>query len=156
MDIGTEPGRGGFMKELKFKKTQSWLALANLADAVVICANLGEVITPASNDARKSAECNSLPSKQDYLAAHLVCIDRLVSHAGKQTASLDSLSEVRLSYGIGWRVCGDPFKDCKHDSQSRNTCWNRQDIFQKCIEAIYGFFQDKPTVHSINRPINYD
>ena len=55
MDIVTEPGRGGFMKKVRIKTGQSWLPLANLVDAVVICSELGEAIAPAEGDARREA-----------------------------------------------------------------------------------------------------
>jgi hypothetical protein len=131
MDLIMEPGRGSPMKEFKIKTNQSWLALANLADAVIICSELGEAIAPAHGCCRSNAECNTLPCGQDYLAAHLSCLDRFRSRAGRQSFSLDELSQVPLSHRkIDWRVSGNPFEVCDHESQSTDTCWRGTNMLQ--------------------------
>jgi hypothetical protein len=131
MDIILEPGRGSPMKEFKIKTSQSWLVLANLADAVIICSELGEAIAPAQGCCRSNAQCNTVPCGQDYLAAHLSCLDRFRSRAGRQSFSLDEPSQVPLSHRkIHWRVSGNPFEVCDHENQSTDTCWRRTNILQ--------------------------
>jgi hypothetical protein len=136
MDIVTEPGRGAFMKEIKIKTSQSWLAL-NLVDAVIVCSDLGEAIAPAEDDCRKNPNCNALPTGQDYLAAHLVCLDRLVSRAGGRLASLPQPSRATLSQGISWNISGEPFDKCTHENHSKETCWNKLSIFQKLCQDSF-------------------
>ncbi|PSN58891.1 hypothetical protein BS50DRAFT_509583 [Corynespora cassiicola Philippines] len=131
MDLIMEPGRGCFMKKHEVKSSQSWVALANLADAVIICSKLGEAIVPARGCVRGSSDCNMLPCGKDYLAAHLSCLDRFRSRAGKQSFSLNEPSKVPLFHQkILWGVSGSPFEVCNHQTGSKNTCWNRTNMLQ--------------------------
>lgn len=134
MDIVTEPGRGGFMKKIRINTNQSWLALANLADAVVICAGLGEAMVPAEGGSRRNTKCNILPAGQDYLAAHVSCLAYLAKRAGGELASILDSSRVALSRGRFWNISGEPFETCTHDKHSIETCWNRAGILQKVCQ----------------------
>ncbi|KAF2452247.1 hypothetical protein BDY21DRAFT_295039, partial [Lineolata rhizophorae] len=147
MDLIMEPGRGCLMKELKIKTSQTWLALANLADAVIICSELGEAITPAPNGSRGNAKCGILPRGQDYFAAHLSCLDRLRSRAGKQPVTLNKPSQVPLSTKILWKVSGNPFELCKHECHSVDTCWNKPNILQSLDHENPFWF-----MHSTQKP----
>ena len=149
MDLVMEPGRGSPMKEFKIKTDQSWLALANLADAVIICSKLGEAIAPAHGCCRSNAECNTLPCGQDYLAAHLSCLDRFRSRAGRQSFSLDEPSQVPLSHRkIDWRVSGNPFEVCDHESQSTDTCWRGTNMLQNVDQETVLRFMRSTQDHS--------
>jgi hypothetical protein len=124
MDIILEPGRGTPMKEVKIETSPSWLVLANLADAVIICSKLGEAIAPAQGCCRSNEQCNTVPCGQDYLAAHLSCLDRFRSRAGKEWFALDEPNPGPLyQRKIHWRVSGNPFEVCGHKVQSKDTCW---------------------------------
>jgi hypothetical protein len=124
MDIILEPGRGTPMKEVKIETSPSWLVLANLADAVIICSKLGEAIAPAQGCCRSNEQCNTVPCGQDYLAAHLSCLDRFRSRAGKEWFALDEPNPGPLyQRKIHWRVSGNPFEACGHKVHSRDTCW---------------------------------
>ncbi|MCJ1468387.1 hypothetical protein MMC07_007015 [Pseudocyphellaria aurata] len=130
MDIISEPGRGAFMKKIKIKPGQSWLALANLADAVIVCSEIGEAIAPVGDSRRKSA-CNILPTEQDYLAAHITCLGCLAHRAGGELVSTPKDSRITLSQKELWDITGEPFETCTHDAHSTETCWKRRSILQR-------------------------
>lgn len=130
LDIVSEPGRGAFMKKIKIKPGRSWLALANLADAVIICSEIGEAIAPVG-DSRRKSECNILPSGQDYLAAHVSCLGCLAHRAGGELVSLLQDSRIALSQKELWNITGEPFETCTHDAHSTDTCWKKGDILQR-------------------------
>ncbi|KAF1935334.1 hypothetical protein EJ02DRAFT_361733 [Clathrospora elynae] len=149
MDLIMEPGRGGLMKELKIKKSQSWLALANLADAVIICSELGDAIAPAYGCCRTNTQCKTVPCGKDYLTAHLSCLDRFRSRAGKQSLSLNEPSQVPLfDHKIFWKVSGNPFDACKHEGHSTDTCWNRTNMLQSINEEFVLRFMHSTQEHS--------
>lgn len=141
MDVVSQPGRGAFMKKIKIETCQSWLALANLADAVIICSELGEAIAPAEGDSRRNSMCNALPSGQDYLAAHLSCLGYLANRAGGELASLLQDPRVTLSKERFWTITGEPFETCTHGIHSTDTCWSRGSILQKVCQ--------KNIIHSV-------
>lgn len=126
MDIIDEPCKGASMREVKVKTEQSgWLRLCNLADAIVTCSDLGEVITPlASDTSRKCDACNSLPSNRFHLAAPLSCLKKLTQKARNQANA-----------EMYWKLEGAPFKPCVHDEKSRTTCWDRVDLYQTIVKT---------------------
>ncbi|KAJ4344875.1 uncharacterized protein N0V89_012619 [Didymosphaeria variabile] len=130
MDLVSEPGRGGFMKELKIGASPSWLALANLADAVIVCSKLGEAIIPAHDEHRKKRTCDIVPCGQDFLAVHLTCIGGLMDRAGMDKNTFDDLISIPLSHEINWTVSGNPFENCNHERDGADTCWARQTMLQ--------------------------
>jgi hypothetical protein len=124
------PGRGSCMKELRIKPPgKCWLDILNAVDAVVMCSEVGEVIT-AVGDRRNSARCDVVPGGFDYLAATLPCLTRLVESEGGELALNDGLGYFRVADRI-WELSGDPFKGCEHDAGSGTTCWERKDLLQQ-------------------------
>jgi hypothetical protein len=88
MDVVTEPGRGTCMKELKVLSLgKNWLEIVNVVDAVVVCSELGDVITAVKGNGRKSTSCNMLPKDLDYLAATLPCLARLAKREGGELSA---------------------------------------------------------------------
>ncbi|KAI9765621.1 MAG: hypothetical protein M1839_005415 [Geoglossum umbratile] len=143
MDIVCEPPSGGKMKRVSIKSQgRCWFDIINKVDAVVVCANLGEAITPAGQDNQRKPDCSTLPSGFDYLAAPLSCLTELVQRQGVQ----DTDSNNTLNHNPGpsnqnsWRLSGNPFEVCPHDSNSTQTCWDRDNILQKV--APNGFVGD--------------
>ncbi|KAF2179740.1 hypothetical protein K469DRAFT_798170 [Zopfia rhizophila CBS 207.26] len=141
MDVVLEPGKGAVMKKTKIKKSGNWLALANLADAIIFCSDLGEAMAPADVSSRKNSCCNSLPLGNDYLAAHVSCLDELANRSGRQQLAAHLSSRIVLSQRNSWNISGDPFGACSHDSSSTDTCWNRVNMLQKVCGK--DFFQDR-------------
>lgn len=135
MEVVSEPGRGAFMKEIKIETDQSWLPLANLADAVIICSEIGEAITPAEGDSRRNSTCNALPSGRDYLAAHLSCLTYLARCAGRELVAPLQDSRIALSRKLFWSIIGEPFEACTHGVQSTDTCWSRGYILQEISQT---------------------
>jgi hypothetical protein len=67
MDIVCEPPSGGKMKRVSIRSQgRCWLDILNKVDAVVVCANLGQAITPASQDNQRKPDCSTMPSGFDY------------------------------------------------------------------------------------------
>ncbi len=59
MDIVVEPGRGSCMRSVKLSpSSKAWLPLATSADALVVCAGIGDVIKATACDARKCERCH--------------------------------------------------------------------------------------------------
>lgn len=137
MDIVSEPGRGAFMKRVKVGTDQSWLPLANLADAVIICSDIGEAITPAEGDSRKNSMCNALPPGRDYLAAHLSCLVSLARRAGRELVLPLQDPRIALSREKFWTIIGEPFEACTHGVQSTDTCWTRGHILQEISQTNF-------------------
>ena len=134
MDIVREPGKGGFMKTLSIKaEGKNWIDLLNEVDAVVVCAGIGQVITPADDQARKCLKCNAPPSGHDYLTAPLSCLELLAQRKGGNLEDLSKsvAARVFVSDKRFWTLSGNPFSTCAHNDQSMNTCWERDDIFQQ-------------------------
>jgi hypothetical protein len=150
MDIILEPGRGTPMKEVKIETSPSWLVLANLADAVIICSKLGEAIAPAQGCCRSNEQCNTVPCGQDYLAAHLSCLDRFRSRAGKEWFALDEPNPGPLyQRKIHWRVSGNPFEACDHKVQSKDTCWRGTNRLQNFDRKFVFLSMDSKEDHSV-------
>lgn len=134
MDVVTEPGQGGCMKEIPIiKEGRSWLTIANHVDAVVICSGVGEVITPAQLQDRRCTKCNFLPKGMDYLAAPLTCLGQLAKRRGVELEPLLQDPQIALSKDSYWNVSGDPFATCTHDDCGSATCWERNNLFQQVV-----------------------
>ena len=134
MDIVREPGKGGFMKTLSVKaEGKNWIDIINEVDAVVVCSGIGQVIAPAENQGRNCPSCNAPPPGHDYLAAPLSCLELLVQRKGGKLEDLSNSTAARVSVSDKrfWTLSGNPFLSCSHDGQSRNTCWERDDILQQ-------------------------
>lgn len=134
MDVVTAPGRGTCMKQVSILSMGShWLDLVNVVDAVVVCSDLGEVVTAvaATTNGRKNIKCNHVPKEQDFLAATLPCLARVIERRGGEL-SLSNLSHrLRVSEYSFWDFKGDPFRPCEHENKSKETCWTRNDLVQR-------------------------
>ncbi|CAK7237858.1 hypothetical protein SEUCBS140593_010166 [Sporothrix eucalyptigena] len=149
MDIVTEPARGGIMRSVKVTSGHAWLELANAADAVVFCANLGEAIKPKEDtERRRNNTCNSLPSARDFLAAHISCLLHIaiqagVSQAAPVGAGLDEFVQkmlladpgVQLHHAYSLNLVGDPFGVCNHQPDDPNSCWSRRNVIQSLVQG---------------------
>jgi hypothetical protein len=139
MDIVTAPGRGSFMKKLDVKFPGSnWLAIVNAVDAIVVCADIGHVITAATTSNGTATPCCALPEGLDYLAATISCLARLAQRRGGElamsaTAGALPPQRFRISEDSYWDPTGDPFKPCAHGGGGGvpDTCWTRADLVQQ-------------------------
>lgn len=157
MDVVTAPDRGACMKTLELSSAgQAWFPIVNAADAVVICANIGEVITPAASAMpRRSGKCDNLREGSDYLAVTVLCLNRIARRRGSElplappTSLVSSngavqaihprenlnWSRIRISDDSFWELRGDPFASCRHGpggGRGGETCWEREDLIQ-CV-----------------------
>jgi len=129
LDVIHEPDRGACMKGHKLHRRRNWTDLVNLVDSVVVCSKFGDAITPSTQTSnRLCSRCNSLPPGLDYLATTAGCLNRLLKQEG-ETIPNGSLG--KISDGVIWNMKGDPFQRCSHKNDSKLTCWERPDIFQK-------------------------
>jgi hypothetical protein len=133
MDIITQPGRGSCMKELKTNlPAKDWFGIANVVDAVVVCANLGDAITAVDRASTQSKQCNKVPCGSDYLTATICCLKRLVERRGGALDGDVKAHLLQISENSFWDLRKDPFLECQHDVSS-GACWQRADIFQHLI-----------------------
>ena len=133
MDIITQPGRGSCMKELKTDlAAKDWFDIANVVDAVVVCANLGDAITAADRASTQSKQCNKVPCGSDYLTATICCLKRLIERRGGVLDGDVKAHLLQISENSFWDLAKDPFLGCQHDVSS-GACWQRTDIFQHLI-----------------------
>jgi hypothetical protein len=161
MDVVTTPGRGSCMRKLDLLPGgRAWVDVVNAVDCVVVCADIGNVITPAALanilSPRRSRKCDVLPQKQDCLAATVPCLARLAHRKGLKGGSLlldaavdigsngntnEDLKDtsfsprVEVSDETFWGLRGDPFRACQHDGSETHSCWERKDLFQKLKTA---------------------
>jgi hypothetical protein len=133
MDIITQPGRGSCMKELKTDlAAKDWFDIANVVDAVVVCANLGDAITVADRATTQSKQCNKVPCGSDYLTATICCLKRLIERKGGVLDGDVKAHLLQISENSFWDFAKNPFLACQHDVSS-GACWKRADIFQRLI-----------------------
>lgn len=161
MDVVLAPDRGACMKTVEFKFSSAshpWFPIANAADAVMVCANIGEVITPAastSSTPRLANQCNTLPEKSCYLAATVPCLDRIARRRGSELPLAPVINpnapngavlrpggkwnHIKISDDSFWELRGNPFASCGHGGSdggggSDETCWQREDLVQ-CVKS---------------------
>ena len=134
-DVVSEPGRGSCMREITvLPRGKRWIDLANVVDAVVVCSEFGDAITPldAGKD-RDRIECNHLPKSRDYLAAMVPCLATIIERKGGRLTDLPVSARFRISEKSSWAPKGKPFGKCTHSGSTNENCWERTDIFQ-CIK----------------------
>ncbi|KAF1968166.1 hypothetical protein BU23DRAFT_656545 [Bimuria novae-zelandiae CBS 107.79] len=140
IDVVMEPGRGTVMKKLKLGRCSSWLSLANFADAILLCSDLGPAIAPTDARLRNCPTCSFLPAGRDYLAAHISCLDVL---AHRSNARVSSAPQIVLPGNYTWTLGGYPFPRCKHNDTTNQSCWpwptqlqrfNGKSLFQAMLD----------------------
>ena len=142
MDVVSAPDRGACMRTVELPSaSHAWFPLANAADAVVVCANIVEVITPATpapasatprSSSRNNSPCDTLPEDSGYLAATVPCLDRIARRRGCElplapvvnininppngavTRPGGKWNHVKLSDDSFWELRGNPFAGCSH------------------------------------------
>ncbi|KAI3319500.1 hypothetical protein HD806DRAFT_525486 [Xylariaceae sp. AK1471] len=145
MDVVSSPGRGTCMKSFHISSPgRNWLDLVNVVDAVVVCSNIGAVITAIPSNSgtapvslRNNPICNGLPEGLDYLAATVPCLNRLVGRQGSKLTPNSGSERIMASKQCFWNIKGDPFKPCSHDPNSPDSCWMRPDLTQKLVAVSY-------------------
>jgi hypothetical protein len=147
MDIVCEPPMGGNMKRVSIKSPgKCWFSVVNKADAVVLCANLGQAITPVDENNQRNPNCNILPPHLDYLAAPLSCLTELILRQGRQDPDLNAKQNepFKISEDYFWNISGNPFEDCTHSGQQTQTCWERENLLQKLTKlgSLSGMLKD--------------
>ena len=141
MDIVCEPPMGGNMKRVSIKSPgKCWFSVVNKADAVVLCANLGQAITPVDENNQRNPNCNILPPGSGYLAAPLSCLTELILRQGRQDSDLNANENetFKISDDHFWKISGNPFEDCTHSGQQAQTCWGRDNLLQKLTKRGNG------------------
>ncbi|KAI9760930.1 MAG: hypothetical protein M1840_002172 [Geoglossum simile] len=123
LDLVREPGRGTSMRKVPVGDS-GWLRICHNADAVVVCGDLGDAITPAPAAAGWSPACNTLPPGQHYLAAPVSCLRLIIEGSGGSKSTRMCL-ELR----------SNPFVTCVHDEKRRETCWEKKELFQGIVKA---------------------
>jgi hypothetical protein len=123
LDLVREPGRGTSMRKVPVGDS-GWLRICHNVDAVVVCGDLGDAITPAAPIASWSLACNTLPPGQHYLAATVSCLRLIIEGSGGSKSSRMCL-ELR----------SNPFITCTHDEKGRETCWERKELFQGIVKV---------------------
>ena len=70
-DIVLSLGRYVYAKKLEISSSgKAWIPIVNEADTFVICADIGDLITPSASDAPYvSTKCNSMPENMNFLVA---------------------------------------------------------------------------------------
>ena len=100
------------MKRVNIKSQgKCWFSIVNNADAMVVCANLGQAITPVDENNQRNPYCNVLPPGSDYLAVPLSCLTELILRKGRQDSDLNrNQNEVfKISEDHFWNISGNPF-----------------------------------------------
>ena len=163
MDVVTAPGRGTCMKVVTLASTgRRWIELVNQVDAVIVCSDIGQVISPSRALTRPNRWCNSLPTGRDYMAAMLPCLRRLARRRGdstclpvsfkgatdvldqggkddcnRQSSSSPASLGMKITEDSFWNIQGDPFHHCQHDIESDDTCWDREGFLQHLKTQSY-------------------
>lgn len=133
MDIVRNPGKGSCMKRLDIQpKRKSWLELVNLVGTVVVCSNLGEVISTEESNTRKSKKCNKVPENEDYFTATVPCLSRLAEEKGVDL--IVGSDGIKFSDKAIWKLELNPFLPCNHAENSDKTCWERPGLVQKLLQ----------------------
>src|SRR5690242_7144924 len=134
MDIIHKPDQGTCMKTLKIESREAdWLSLVNTVGTVVVCSNLGEVISAAEGSARKCKRCNSVPESKDYLTATLPCLSRLARRSGVDLRAGGAC--IKLADKVLWTPKTNAFNKCPHEENSNATCWESTDLIQKVVRT---------------------
>jgi hypothetical protein len=168
------PGCGACTKSLDVSDAgRAWLDIVNTADAVVVCADLGSVITPATAGRLCNLRCGIVPCGLDYLAATVSCLARLVRRSGGELPLERAASNgnekpirnnnninavggtpwmppcrVKVSNDSSWNLYGNPFDVCLHEESSGESCWQRDDLLQrlKTVSSLRKAFPVRGTV----------
>lgn len=153
MDIVCEPPMGGNMKRASVKSPgKCWFSIVNKADAVVLCANLGQAISPVDENNERNPNCNILPPGSGYLAVPLSCLTELILRQGRQDLDLnEKQTEIfKISDDHFWKISGNPFDDCTHGGQQTQTCWERENLLQKLTKrgSLNGILRDAKQIHA--------
>jgi len=153
MDIVCEPPSGGNMKRIDVKSPgKCWLSVVNRADAVVLCANLGQAITPMDENNERNPSCNIMPPGCGYLAVPLSCLTYLIVQQGWQESDLNAkqVEAFKISDDYFWKITGNPFEDCAHSGQQIQTCWERENLLQKLTKrgGLRGMLKDGKQIRS--------
>ncbi|KAL2155496.1 hypothetical protein VTH82DRAFT_238 [Thermothelomyces myriococcoides] len=96
--ILVRPDKGAPLSILQSPAPLSWARVATLADAAMICSDLGPAIRPARTICRSDCPCNNLPHGGYLLAAHMWALARVVSRYG----GLKQLERGQLDFGDGY------------------------------------------------------
>lgn len=137
MDVVCEPPHGGLMKRaLTMIGGRSWYGLSGLADAVVLCAGLGDAITAGRGENGEYTKCNTLPADSYYLA--LSCLNELIIRQGNILACAQN-GKITISEDHYWKISGNPFQDCTHNDNSSENCWYKTEIFQQVDQRSFPF-----------------
>ncbi|GFG18503.1 hypothetical protein IFM61392_10584 [Aspergillus lentulus] len=130
MDIIAKPGRGSCMKKLTLELAgKTWIEIANIVDAVVVCAQLGDAITAADEATARSEQCRKVPQGKDYLAATISCLKRLVERRGGTLDGELRAQLLQISRGSFWDLSRNPFSASDHRN-CPGDCWQSADVFQ--------------------------
>jgi hypothetical protein len=131
MDVVTEPLGGGFMKRVEIEDPGiSWADILTVVDAVVVCAGLGEAITPNNDMKRTGTNCKSLPAGRDYLATTLSCLNILAARKGYDLTTLQN-RPIKITDRSAWKLSETAFKECSHGPTG--TCWETRALLQQTI-----------------------
>jgi hypothetical protein len=153
MDIVCEPPMGGNMKRVNIKSQgRCWFSIVNKADAVVVCADLGQAMAPVDESNQRKPECNVLPLGSDFLAAPISCLAELTLRQGQQDADLNGKQNesFKISDDHFWRISGNPFGACIHNGDDLHTCWGRDDLLQRITKrtTLNSIFQDHKQIYT--------
>lgn len=133
-DLIHQPARGSPVKEVKIHECDvSWSALADKADFVGVCANLGQVIQPVPPTNIPICDCRTLPRDKYLLAAHIASLERL---AGPRSKSIYGTAFEPWNFGekAQWSHCSAHFIKC--DGDAHQSMWDNTAEAEKVVQII--------------------
>jgi hypothetical protein len=132
MDLIVKPDRGSIMKELKLQPAgKTWLELANAVDAIVVCKDVGDVITSTC----RPSQCSTLPTGCDYLAASITILEILAERQGNHIIGGDK--QVKLGKNAVWDIKSTSFTPCAHKDNDKASCWDKKEVWQQ-VSSVPG------------------
>lgn len=134
MDVVRNPDQGSCMKRLDIQsKRKPWLELVNSVGTVIVCSDLGEVISADESSTRKCTPCNKVPENEDYFTATVPCLSRLARRRG--LALIVGSDGIKFSERAIWKLELNPFIPCTHAENSEKTCWERPGLIQQVVKS---------------------
>lgn len=96
------PDTGTPLSEIQDPLLLAWVRMAALADAVLICSDLGAAIRPVAVGNDQTCECYELPHNRYFLAAHMECLKDILE---RRKCDIEDLARCgMLDFGEGYKM----------------------------------------------------
>ncbi|KAL2828323.1 hypothetical protein BJY01DRAFT_255400 [Aspergillus pseudoustus] len=115
---------------------KAWIDTANVCDAVVVCADLGDAITATDAAGPRNGECFRLPQGRDYLAVSVNCLKELVETNGVALHGDIQARLLKISEKSDWNFESDALALAAHNKLKFRSKLSGQEQNGSALPAI--------------------